>query len=135
MGARYGTLSRLDATRVDPGSGAGATLPACVADGVTPGYTQTNSQISAVTSGNAELQPETSNSLMLGAVWSPSFAAQAAWSARLDIGVTFYRHTIENAIQAPDAQATLERCVFLAAPAAGPAQVRLDRGHRPTHNE
>src|SRR3546814_6555568 len=69
-----------------------------------PGYTQTNSQISVVTSGNAELQPETSNSLMLGAVWSPSFAAQAAWSDRLDIGVTFYRHTIENAIQAPDAR-------------------------------
>src|SRR3546814_72057 len=105
MGGLYGTLSRFVATLVDPCSGAGATLPACVADGVPPGYTQTNSQISVVTSGNAELQPETSNSLMLGAVWSPSFAAQAAWSDRLDIGVTFYRHPIENATQAPDAQA------------------------------
>src|SRR3546814_4946946 len=128
IGELYGTLSRFDATLVDPCSGAGATLPACVADGVPPGYTQTNSQISVVTSGNAELQPETSNSLMLGAVWSPSFAAQAAWSDRLDIGVTFYRHTIENAIQAPDAQAILERCVFQADPVACAAYDRSDRG-------
>src|SRR3546814_7135047 len=65
---------------------------------------------------------------MLGAVWSPSFAAQAAWSDRLDIGVTFYRHTIENAIQAPDAQAILERCVFQADPVACAAYDRSDRG-------
>src|SRR3546814_13402926 len=65
---------------------------------------------------------------MVGAVWSPSFAAQAAWSDRLDIGVTFYRHTIENAIQAPDAQATLERCVFQADPVACAAYDRSDRG-------
>src|SRR3546814_6038124 len=127
IGELYGTLSRFDATLVDPCSGAGATLPACVADGVPPGYTQTNSQISVVTSGNAELQPETSNSLMLGAVWSPSFAAQAAWSDHLDIGVTFYRHTIENANQAPDAQAILVRCVFQATPVACAA---YDRSHR-----
>src|SRR3546814_10981383 len=65
---------------------------------------------------------------MLGAVWSPSFAAQAAWSDRLDIGVTFYRHTIENAIQAPAAQAILERCVFQADPVACAAYDRSDRG-------
>src|SRR3546814_12034369 len=38
----YGTLSRCDATRVDPCSGAGSTLPAFVADGVPPGYTPAN---------------------------------------------------------------------------------------------
>src|SRR3546814_18758662 len=129
IGELYGTLSRFDATLVDPCSGAGATLPACVADGVPPGYTQTNSQISVVTSGNAELQPETSTSLMLGAVWSPSFAAQAAWSDRLDIGVTFYRHTLANAIQAPDAKASLERGVFPAAPVACAASDPSDTPH------
>src|SRR3546814_8844098 len=112
IGELYGTLSRFDATLVDPCSGAGATLPACVSDGVPPGYTQTNSQISVVTSGNAALQPENSNSLMLGAVWSPSFAAPAAWSDRLAIGVTCSRHPIENETQAPAAQTIPDRSVF-----------------------
>src|SRR3546814_5343321 len=120
IGELYGTLSRFDATLVDPCSGAGATLPACVADGVPPGYTQTNSQISVVTSGNAELQPETSTSLMLGAVGSPSFAARAALSDRLDIGVTFYRPTNENTIPAPDTQAIRHPYVFQADPLARP---------------
>jgi iron complex outermembrane receptor protein len=128
IGELYGTLSRFDATLVDPCSGAGATLPACVADGVPPDYTQTNSQISVVTSGNADLQPETSNSLMLGAVWSPSFASGVSWSDRLDFGVTFYRHTIENAIQAPDAQAILDRCVATGDPVACASYDRSARG-------
>lgn len=111
IGELYGTLSRFDATLVDPCSGAGATSAVCAADSVPPGYEQTNSQISVVTSGNAELQPEHSRSLMVGAVWSPSFADEASWSDRLDLGVTFYRHHITDAIQAPDAQAILERCI------------------------
>ena len=113
IGELYGTLSRFDATLVDPCNPPNATSPQCAADGVPPGYGgQTNPQISVVTSGNADLQPETSQSLMLGAVWSPWWATDMAWSQRLDLGVTFYRHTIEDAIQAPDAQTILDRCVF-----------------------
>ncbi|MDT9155906.1 TonB-dependent receptor, partial [Escherichia coli] len=74
-------------------------------------YEQTNSQISVVTSGNADLEPERSRSLMVGSVWSPSFADEVWWSDRVDLGVTFYRHHIDDAIQAPDAQAILERCI------------------------
>lgn len=112
IGELYGTLSRFDATLVDPCNPPNAGSPGCVADGVPAGYGgQTNPQISVITSGNAELQPETSRSLMLGAVWSPSLAADTAWSQKLDLGVTFYRHTIRNAIQAPDAQTILDRCV------------------------
>src|SRR5690606_30980046 len=44
--------------------------------------------------------------------WSPWFATDSAWSQRLDLGVTFYRHTIRDAIQAPDAQTILDRCVY-----------------------
>ena len=112
IGELYGTLSRFDATLVDPCNPPNQTSPGCVADGVPAGYGgQTNSQISVITSGNAELQPEQSQSLMLGAVWSPSFATDAGWSDKLDLGVTFYRHTIRDAIQAPDAQTILDRCV------------------------
>lgn len=112
IGELYGTLSRFDATLVDPCNNAAATTPECVADGVPPDYEQANPQISVVTSGNEALEPETSRSLMLGAVWSPSFADQAAWSDRLDLGMTFYKHTIDGAIQALDAQTILNRCVF-----------------------
>ncbi|QDW66564.1 TonB-dependent receptor plug domain-containing protein [Luteimonas granuli] len=129
IGELYGTLSRFDATLVDPCSGAAnAVLPECVAQGVPADYVQTNSQISVVTSGNANLQPETSRSLNLGAVWSPAFATGTAWSERMDLGLTFYKHTIDDAIQAPDAQAILERCVFQADPFSCASYDRSDRG-------
>jgi iron complex outermembrane receptor protein len=128
IGELFGTLSRFDATLVDPCSGANATTPQCVADGVPPGYTQANPQISVVTAGNSELRPETSRSLMLGAVWSPSFADGMSWSDSLDLGVTFYRHTIEDAIQAPDAQLILDTCVATRDPIACASYERNDRG-------
>jgi iron complex outermembrane receptor protein len=111
IGELYGTFSRFDATLQDPCSGAGATLPNCVADGVPPGYTQPNPQISVVTAGNRDLQPETSHSFMLGGVFSPGWGENTAWSDKLDLGVTFYHHVIKDAIQAPDAQTILDRCV------------------------
>ena len=128
IGELYGTLSRFDATLVDPCSGAGVPSPACAADGVPAGYEQTNSQISLVTSGNAALQPERSRSLMVGSVWSPSFADEVSWSDRLDLGVTFYRHHITDAIQAPDAQAILERCIATREASACASYDRSDRG-------
>ncbi|WP_101926088.1 MULTISPECIES: TonB-dependent receptor plug domain-containing protein [Luteimonas] len=128
IGELYGTLSRFDATLVDPCSGGGATTPQCVADGVPPGYEQTNSQISVVTSGNEALEPERSRSFMVGAVWSPSFADETSWSDRLDLGVTFYRHNIDDAIQAPDAQGILDRCVATRDPVACASYDRSERG-------
>ncbi|MDR6990439.1 TonB-dependent receptor [Luteimonas sp. 3794] len=128
IGELYGTLSRFDATLVDPCSGAAVPSPACAADGVPAGYEQTNSQISVVTSGNAELEPERSRSLMIGSVWSPSFADEVWWSDRVDLGVTFYRHHIDDAIQAPDAQAILERCIATRDPFACDSYDRSDRG-------
>ncbi|WP_152979656.1 TonB-dependent receptor domain-containing protein [Stenotrophomonas daejeonensis] len=71
IGELYGTLSRFDATLVDPCNNAASTTPKCVADGVPPGYEQVNPQISVVTSDNRDLQPEKSRSFMAGAVWSP----------------------------------------------------------------
>src|SRR3546814_2777124 len=48
IGELYGTLSRFDATLVDPCSGAGAKIGRATADGVPPGYTQPHSQTSVV---------------------------------------------------------------------------------------
>ncbi|TWT19248.1 TonB-dependent receptor [Luteimonas marina] len=128
IGELYGTLSRFDATLVDPCNNAASTTPECVADGVPPGYEQANPQISVVTSGNIDLQPETSRSLMLGAVWSPSFADAASWSDRLDLGVTFYRHTVDGAIQALDAQTILQRCISTRDPVSCGFYERNERG-------
>jgi iron complex outermembrane receptor protein len=44
-------------------------------------------------------------------VWSPWFGNDASWSERFDVEVTFYRHTIEGAIQAINAQTQLDLCV------------------------
>jgi iron complex outermembrane receptor protein len=131
IGELYGTLSRFDATIVDPCNGAAAATPECIANGVPqtdPPYEQSNPQISVVTSGNAALQPEKSRSIMLGAVWSPTFASETAWSERLDLGLTFYKHTIDDAIQAPDAQTILDRCVFEADPFSCASYDRSERG-------
>jgi iron complex outermembrane receptor protein len=128
IGELFGTFSRFDATLTDPCSGAGATTPNCVADGVPPGYTQDNPQISVVTAGNRDLKPETSRSFMLGGVLSPAFAENKAWSERLDLGVTFYHHEIKNAIQAPDAQTILNRCVNDLDPVSCAAYTRNNRG-------
>ncbi|MDH7452170.1 TonB-dependent receptor [Luteimonas composti] len=128
IGELYGTLSRFDATLVDPCNNEASTTPQCVADGVPPGYEQSNPQISVVTAGNIDLQPETSRSLMLGAVWSPAFADEASWSQALDLGLTFYRHTIDGAIQALDAQTILNRCISTRDPVSCGFYERNDRG-------
>ncbi len=128
IGELYGTLSRFDATIVDPCNNAASTTPKCVADGVPPGYEQANPQISVVTSGNRELEPEESRSFMAGAVWSPSWAEDSSWASKLDLGVTFYRHTIDKAIQAPDAQAIMDRCIDSRDATACASYTRNDRG-------
>ncbi|OJY72951.1 MAG: TonB-dependent receptor [Stenotrophomonas sp. 69-14] len=128
IGELYGTLSRFDATLVDPCNNAASTTPKCVADGVPPGYEQVNPQISVVTSGNRDLQPEKSRSFMAGAVWSPGWAEGSGWASKLDLGVTFYRHTIDGAIQAPDAQAILNRCIDSRDAVACASYTRNERG-------
>ncbi len=128
IGELYGTLSRFDATLVDPCNNDASTTPKCVADGVPPGYEQVNPQISVVTSGNRNLQPEESRSFMAGAVWSPGWAENSAWASKLDLGVTFYRHTIDGAIQAPDAQSIMDRCIDSRDPVACASYTRNDRG-------
>ncbi|KAG1262981.1 hypothetical protein G6F65_014588 [Rhizopus arrhizus] len=83
----------------------------CAALGVPAGFQQANSQISVTTGGNRELDPERSRSFSAGFVWSPWFGNTASWSARFDVEVPFYRHAIDGAIQAINAQTQLDLCV------------------------
>lgn len=114
IGELFGAQSRFDALLVDPclvppGAPAGSTAPvAC--PGVPVGARQNDPQIPVLTGGNPDLQPEESNSFSAGFVFSPSLAAGTSWSDRLDFEVTYYRHDLQGAIQAIDAQTQLDLC-------------------------
>jgi len=114
IGELFGSAARFDATLRDPCliglDGSAPTGVHCGALGVPAGATQANSQISVTTGGFEGLQPETSDSLSLGVVFSPAFGAGASWSERFDIEITYYRHEIDGAIQAIDAQTQLNLC-------------------------
>ena len=110
IGELYGSAARADLVLVDPCSN-GANAANCAALSVPAGYQQANPQISVTTGGNGQLQPERARSFSSGLVWSPWFGNNARWSDRFDIEVTFYRHHVDDAIQAIDAQTQLDLCV------------------------
>jgi iron complex outermembrane receptor protein len=120
IGELYGSQSRFDALLVDPclvppSAPPGTTAPiAC--PGVPVGARQNDPQIPVLTGGNANLQPERARSFSAGMVFSPSFAEGASWSDKLDFEVTFYRHDLEGAIQAIDAQTQLDLCATTQSP-------------------
>ena len=114
IGELFGSASRFDAVIADP-----CTEPLldpslqanCRTLGVPAGYAQPNPQISVITGGNRDLQPETADSFSAGMVWSPSLFENSSVAERVDLEVTFYRHKIEGGIQAVDAQTQLNLCV------------------------
>jgi iron complex outermembrane receptor protein len=115
IGEVYGALSRFDATIQDPCSADHVNFAQvaanCHALGVPVGYIQSGRQVGVQTGGNENLKPETSRSLTMGAVYSPSWAANTSWSSKLDFNLGYYRIDLEGAIQALDAQSRLNRCV------------------------
>ena len=107
IGELFGTPSRFDQEIVDPCSGSptGQIATNCAAQGVPPGYTQNNPQISVITGGNENLKPETSKGWNLGAVYSPAFIP------RFSVEANYYNIKVKGAIQAINANTTLQQCV------------------------
>jgi iron complex outermembrane recepter protein len=130
IGELFGSDSRFDATLQDPCSApvAPGLAANCAALGVPAGYTQPNPQISVTTGGNSALQPETADSYTAGFVWSPAFARDTAWASRLEFEFTWYRHELEGAIQAIDAQTQLNLCVQTLDPNICEGIVRVPAG-------
>lgn len=111
IGELFGTPSRFDQEIVDPCSAVGGQIPAaartnCIAAGVPANgsYVQTNPQLPVVTGGNRALEPETSESWVVGAVWRPSFLP------RLSLEANYFDIQVDGAIQSIDAEVLLARC-------------------------
>jgi iron complex outermembrane recepter protein len=119
IGELFGSASRFDASLNDPCSEPfldPSVAGNCRTLGVPAGFQQPNSQISVTTGGNSQLEPERADSFSVGMVWSPSVLENTAFSERVDLEVTYYRHEIEGAIQAIDAQTQLNLCVRTLSP-------------------
>ncbi len=117
IGELFGSAARFDQTLEDPcsgltGSSDSQLVSNCGALGVpTDGsYTQFNSQISVTTGGNPALEAETSESVMWGIVYSPSWAQGLSWMDGLELELNHYDIEVEGAIQALDAQVQLSGC-------------------------
>ena len=116
IGELFGTPSQFDQEVSDPcsqGSTAAqnfqnnTTVRAnCITEGVPAdgSYTQLNAQLSVLTGGNEALEPETSESWVVGAVWRPSFLS------RVSLEVNYFDIRVDGAIQAIDATTLLGRC-------------------------
>lgn len=115
IGELFG-LSQFGAVIDDPCSGYASSgnaqlIANCQALGVPATYKQLSSQVFTTTGGNSQLQPESSESYTFGVVYSPGWAQQSGFADKLDFEATYYNHIIKDAIQAPDAQDILDRCV------------------------
>lgn len=113
IGELFGGRTRLDAVIADPCSDfltsnvGSKVVENCIADGVPANgsYVQLGSQISTMTGGNPNLEPETSSSVTLAALWLPE---RFGGDARLEL--VRYRHEIDDVITGYDAQTVLDGC-------------------------
>ena len=125
IGELFGGAAREDFTFQDPCSdvlgligtaNGGRDAPApqnsmnnCASLGAPTSYIQSNPSLSAVSAGNEALDPETSDSFTVGAVWSSDF--DSGWIARLTASVDYYDLEIDDAIQGRDPRDVLTACV------------------------
>ncbi len=116
-GLRWQPIEDLAATLTDPcgPTGGGAIAPkyvaGCTAQGVPPGFTQANTQITTFTGGNLNLRPEKSDSYTAGIVYHAGFAEGHGATERLQFEATYYNHKVKGAIQSEDIQALLNACL------------------------
>ncbi len=127
IGELFGGAAREDFTFLDPcadyegtegaeNGGRDAAQPAniqanCAALGVAPGLLQTNPQLSALSIGNDELEPEESDNVTFGVVYSPAWSEGQAWSDGITLSVDYYSVEIDSAVQGLSPGGLIEACV------------------------
>ncbi|HZD52299.1 MAG TPA: TonB-dependent receptor, partial [Woeseiaceae bacterium] len=126
IGELFGGAAREDFTFLDPcadvlamaGSANGGRddpqpqeiIDNCAALGVPVTLTQANPQLSAISAGNEDLEPETSDNWTLGLVWSPGFDG-VQWIEGLTTSIDFYDLEIDDAIQGRNPGDVITACV------------------------
>jgi iron complex outermembrane receptor protein len=132
VGELFGGGSRFDATINDPCSdflglvgsatfgGRDAPQPAniidnCELNGVPAdgSYIQRNPQLPVFVEGTTTLEPETSESYNIGAVWRPGWLEGLSWSDSVVFEVNYANISIDSAIQAADPNTLMTQCAEL----------------------
>jgi iron complex outermembrane receptor protein len=127
IGELFGGAAREDFNFLDPcadytgilGSANGgrdaaqsATIQAnCATLGIAPGLAQINPQLSAVSTGNANLTPEESDNFTFGFVYSPEWSENLSWSEGMTMSVDYYKLEITDAIQGISPGELINACV------------------------
>ncbi|MDO7840959.1 TonB-dependent receptor domain-containing protein [Sphingomonas immobilis] len=139
LGELFSDRSRFDLPANDPCTSAAgglfqsnATVRAnCIANGVPAdgSYAEDQGgQLPVLTRGNRNLKPETSRSLLFGAVYSPAWARSSGWSTQLSLEVNYYDIQVDNAIAALDANVKLNNCALLGDASACSQIIRTANG-------
>jgi len=112
IGELFNTGSRFDASIVDPCSNAQPEVQAnCTSLGVPDGFVQPNPQISVTTGGNTNLTPESAETVTAGFTWDIAAADNWGGVESLLLELNYFDIDVQDAVQAPDAQDVLNRCV------------------------
>ena len=90
-------------------------------------YAEPPGQLPVITQGNPNLKPETSKSVNLGAVYSPSLAPNGFASA-LSIEADYHDIKVNNAISSLDPSVTLTNCAVAGDPASCALVKRTRKG-------
>jgi iron complex outermembrane receptor protein len=119
IGELFGGGSRFDATITDPCNNL-ASLPVnvqtnCINNGVPSSglYVQRNPQLPVFVTGTQDLQPETSESWNVGAVWRPHALEDTSWSSSVTFEVNYANISIDDAIGAQDPNTVMQQCANL----------------------
>jgi len=133
IGELFGGSAREDFTFLDPcadytavvGSGNGgrdtpqpASIQAnCATLGVPAGLAQINPQLSALSTGNDQLQPEESDNVTFGFVYSPAWSEGLDWSNGMTFSIDYYNVEITDAVQGISPGELIDACVATLDPA------------------
>jgi iron complex outermembrane recepter protein len=134
IGELFGTFSRFDSAFDDPCSANSErprnisndaqVLANCTAQGGVGADTVPDDQLSVITGGNEDLDAETSKSVVIGGVYSPSTFLRG-----FSVEVNWYKIKVDDAIQAFPAQTSVENCVYDDDPTACARVTRAPNGN------
>ena len=138
LGELFGGRSRFDLPVNDPCSNiagspyqSSATVRAnCTANGVpiSGSYAEDPGQVPVITQGNRNLKPEKSKSLLVGAVYSPSWVRNNGFASALSFELNYYDIRVDKAISALDSNLTLNNCALLGDAASCSRIIRTSNG-------